>query len=404
MGLRRTLARLAATAPAPVFAVSGPSQCDAIRRLRLDSRVEVVPTPRQATVLLVAGDIPPALEHVLALVHDQMPAPRTTLRWRDGDGDCGAAVAELWRSLLAGTVGSESDWLPDVDPVPWRGVGPYGQGGTGMTGGVPYGRPLAGRGPDRDRLELDQVSARIGPLFPAFPVGLVLDVKLQGDVVQEAAVVASADWPVPSDVFHEAANGAVTVAALETARARHHLRWLADALRVAGRPALGLRALAAAEAAEIDLETVEVLARRVWRDPGLWASGRGVGLVASRPGLGPVSRAAGLADDARRDDDAYRQLGFAPVVRAEGDVRARWLQRVDESRQSVQLAARAGASVVDPAHVEGLRGPVTGDGESRLLDLLAASIVGLEWGDAVATIVSLDPQPVAEPAVTGATP
>ena len=66
---------------------------------------------------------------------------------------------------------SSPDALPDLDPAPWRGVGPFGQGGTGMTGGVPYGRPLAGRADDRDGLKLDQLLVRVGPFLPPFPPG-----------------------------------------------------------------------------------------------------------------------------------------------------------------------------------------------------------------------------------------
>lgn len=391
MGLRGRLAQLAATAPAPVFAVAAPAAHDEVRRLRLDPRVELLDTPRQASVLLLAGELPPSLDEVVPRVHDQMPAPRATVRAAELPGD---AVVAAWRGLLTGERASEPDLLPDVDPAPWRGIGPYGQGGTGMTGGVPYGRPMTGRAPDRDRLELDQLAARLGPILPALPPGLELDVRLQGDVVQEASVVHPAAWPAADDLFRRAVGGGVRVVDLELARARHHLRWLSDALRVAGRPALGIRTLAVAESPALDAALVERLERRIRRDPVLRVAQRRVGVVRG-PGLGPASRAAGIADDERSRDPAYVALGFEPVVHDGGDVASRWRQRLGEARQSLALAAAAESAVVEPSAVEGLRGPQAGRGSSALLDELPAVLAGLEWGDAVATIWSLDVEPVA---------
>lgn len=73
----------------------------------------------------------------------------------------------------------------------------------------------------------------LGPLFPAFPPGLVLDLKLQGDVVREA-VVRPGPWAGQGTAFgrhtdsgnpfHSALAAPIGVARLEVARAVHHLR------------------------------------------------------------------------------------------------------------------------------------------------------------------------------------
>src|SRR3546814_14127208 len=72
--------------------------------------------------------------------------------------------------------------------VPTRRFSDLGQGGTGMTGGVPYGRPLPGWAEDRDGLKLDQLQLRLGPAYPGLPPGLVLDLHMQGDILQDVGI------------------------------------------------------------------------------------------------------------------------------------------------------------------------------------------------------------------------
>ena len=158
----------------------------------------------------------PAQLEALQRVHDQLPHPRATVAWRPGgaaagisvarsvDGSVDAVVAALHAasaSVLADPSSSTDDLLPDVDPNEWRGVGPFGQGGEGMMGGTPYGRPMAMTGDDRDGLALDQLHLTLGPFLDALPAGLLLDVTLQGEGLQDVAprvdgVVADA---VPAD-------------------------------------------------------------------------------------------------------------------------------------------------------------------------------------------------------------
>jgi hypothetical protein len=413
--LRRALARLATTAPVAVFPVVGRGGRDLVRRLELEGPAELASSPRGASVLLVAGQLPRALWDPAIAVHDQLSPPRATVLWDAGEtpfadaplvhtvDEAAALVRRLARDADLGNAGEPPVRL-DVDPVEWRGVGPYGQGGTGMTGGTPYGRPMTDRAPDRDGLRLDQLLVRIGPFLPGLPPGLALDVKLQGDVVQEAAVAdnpfaGGASGPVArlDDPFERALVEPVPIAELELARARHHLLWLAEALRVQGLAAAGRRSLrlgfrlTAAAGPAFDRLCRLVVRSQVLR----WSLPTAADdVVAGEPDLGPVSRAAGHPTDARRLDPAYRALGFEPVTQRGGDVASRWRQRLAETDQALALARAAGdteSSVTDV--VEGPRGPISRDGPSasaRLLPLLPRLLAGREWGDAVATIVSLD--------------
>lgn len=422
--MRAALARLAADSPVPIFVLAGQGAAGRVDGLRLDPRLRLVDSPRAASLLLVAGRLPRSWLRPALRIHAQMPHPRVTVWWPLGyaprslerrfagvvrvaaQEDVAAVLVRLQQALLRRERASEPDLLPDVDPAPWRGVGPYGQGGKGMTGGVPFGRPLATRAADRDGLELDFLPIRVGPFFPPLPVGLVLELRSQGDLLQEARVVEPAPGrPLPGDVdpvFLRALAEPVPLAALERARARHHLRWLAGMLRFHGLHALAGRALALAEAALVGAAAVRALGRLLERTLALGWATRGVGIVPpeqlrGQP-LGPVARAAGLAEDARSVDPAYRALGFTPVTHREGDAHARWRQRLAEAAQALELAERAGDRLLAGGEgvVEAPRGRLTAGGAtaSPLLELLPALLAGQEWGDAMATVVSLDLPPV----------
>lgn len=414
--IRRLLTPLASDAAVRVFPLAGTSSAADVQDLRVSDQVRLVDSPRSATVLFVAGALPEALHDAARRIHDMMPHPRATACWVRSSATGGVkalfpsawdiaasehpveSLRQLQRELLTGRRPSEAALLPDEDPAPWRGVGPYGQGGAGMTGGVPYGRPLAGRAPDRDGLELDQLPVRIGPFFPPFPSGLVLDVRLQGDVIQEVTIAGHAFVsPADDDPFRRAMAVPTSIAELELARARHHLRWLAHALRVQGLESLGRRVLGLVRRLDPTRQSeVVALGNLLERARTFTWSTAGVGvtspdLVVGR-GLGPVARAAGLPEDARTGDFGYRNAGFEPVTHADGDARARWRQRLDETIQSLALAARAGHQRTDGAgSVEAPRGVLAPAAEPFAgLELLPGLVHGMEWGDAVTTIVSLD--------------
>ena len=196
------LAKIAGLAEVPVFVAIGEgAPSDTASSLCKNPALRSVETPRAAAILLVVGTIPDALLPQLHRLHDQLPHPRATVLWHSGNRlseattvggreDIGASLKDTHKGLLAGSLATEPDILPDVPPNEWRGIGPHGQGGKGMMGGTPYGRPMAMTAADlRDGLELDAYTADFGPFLPMFPSGLALTLTLQGDVIQSVAVV-----------------------------------------------------------------------------------------------------------------------------------------------------------------------------------------------------------------------
>ncbi len=202
------LRRVAANAPVPVFVARGGGSGLLPLELAADERLHLVATPRHASVLLAVGRFPGALGAALDRVHDQMPHPRGAVWWTaDATGERPAAlrpatvvaggnagVAEtavgVHRALLLGERVSAPDVGEDRPPHAFEGRGDYGQGGEGMMGGVPYGRPMAMTADDRDGLSLDQVSGTFGPFLFGLPNGLQVEAALQGGIVQDARLVA----------------------------------------------------------------------------------------------------------------------------------------------------------------------------------------------------------------------
>lgn len=416
MGLTARIAELAAAEPVPVFAIAGSGMRAAVQDLRLDPGIRIVDTPRAAAVLLIAGPTEARYTEALARIHDAVPHPRATVVWRtvepfvgsrgeasivvDGDDPVPALQAALL-AMLMGDRPSEASILPDADAADWRGVGPYGQGGSGMTGGTPYGRPMAELGPDRDGLRLDILPVTLGPFFPRLPVGLELDLRLAGDVVtgvEVAAARSAATVNGPSSPFVRALSGHVSIAELEVARAREHLRSLSDALIAQGLSAHGHRALRLAHDVRAgDGRRVRAFAGRVRRSGvfrwSLPKTGRLDPATLGGLGLGPIARAAGLAEDVRVEDAGYRALGFTPHLTDVGGPPGWWQMRLEEAARSLDLASVAGVRTTAlVGRVESPRGRLEPDDSptERALKLLPEILAELEWGDAVATLVGLD--------------
>ena len=412
------LDRLAAKSTPPVFVAAGMGAAEVVAQLEASGEIHRVDSPAAATVLLVVGGIPRALEPSVAAVHDGMPHPRGTVHLPLGFDhgslptsphalvagsaeDALAVIRTVFAELMSGRRPSDPPLLPNVDPNPWRGVGPYGQGGSGMTGGTPFGRPLAELRADRDGLRLDVLPLRIGPLFAPLGTGVTLETTMAGDVIVEAQL-ADSPFAQPSDggsptIFQRALNMQVPIAELEIARARDHLRWVASSLAVMGLPALAMRALRLAAEPVPDARRVAALGRRLraLRIPSLPWAGRGPldsdavrGLA-----LGPVSRASGERDDARTDEPSYRRLGFEPLIGKAGDAAERWNLRLREAAASLDLAQRAGGTEAwGSGVVESPRGRLTPTSApfSRVQALVPRLVEGLEWGDAVVSLASLD--------------
>ena len=237
--------RLAAAAPVPVFVAAGSGGRRAVREVLGDGRFELVSSPRHATVLLVAGAVPHHDQAALAHVHDQLPHPRAVVWLAPGSvppafvdptvGDPSRLdlVVEAHRQVVSGQRPSSPRLLPAEHPVAWQGTGDHGQGGEGMMGGTPYGRPMAMTGPDlRDGLQLDRVPVSVGPyLAPWWPPGLELDLELQGDVIVRAEVADARPFDGVLDGAVTAGGGAgpdvvleVLLALGDRGRAR---RWIA---------------------------------------------------------------------------------------------------------------------------------------------------------------------------------
>ncbi|MGH2749220.1 MAG: hypothetical protein ACRDKB_15060 [Actinomycetota bacterium] len=410
--LLRSIAR---RAEARVFCVAGSRFAENARLLRLSQGIRLAATPRAANLLLIVGKLDTGLVAPALVAHDALSPPRATVWWRGEaqaplvranfpdaiviqGNDPVPALKRVHEELVMGEREGEQPLLPDVEPAPWQGIGPYGQGGKAMTGGVPYGRPMPERADGRDGLKLDFLPVRVGPLFAPFPVGLALDVKLQGDVIQEATLENFAHaWASERSIFHRALRAPVAIHDLEVARARSHLQWLSEAVGIAGAASLSERILRLAQRVEPeDGDEIRALERSLRRRGFLGWNTRGVGVIdpnMSQGITGPVARASGLPIDSRADVDAYRRLAFEPLVQEGGDSAARWIQRLREAAQAVELAARAGD---DRAGGEGViespRGALTSqEGPSHAIARLVPSLLaGMEWGDAVTTIASLD--------------
>ncbi len=415
MGLSRTLRRVAGRSEARVFCVSHSHSRDRARLLRLAPGIQIANTPRAANIMLIVGDLHPGLAAPAIVAHDALAPPRATMWWRGDDrsplapasfpaavvvddADPARPLKQIHKELVSGEREGEAALLPDVEPAPWRGIGPYGQGGKAMTGGVPYGRPMPERADDRDGLKLDYLPVRVGPLFAPFPPGLALDVKLHGDVIAEATLENFAGASTRgTTIFDRALSHTVPIRDLELARCRSLLYWLSDAVAVAGPASLSERILRLAERVAVgEGDTIRGLERALRRRGFFGWNTRGVGVLKAntieRAG-GPVARASGSAVDKRTEDEAYRRIGFDPVVQDAGDASARWVQRIREAAQSLDLAERAGdARAGGSGVIESPRGPLTdGGGPSRAIAKLVPSLVtGMEWGDAVTTVVSLD--------------
>lgn len=403
------LRSLAALGPVPVYPAIGPDMASAVQRLALAPEVALVATPRHARVLLVAGMHPATADQALRRVHAQLPRPCTTLWYRsrpfpeleqpqiiDDWDELPGRLKALHQTLLSGSRDQEPILLPDTPPAPFEGRGDHGQGGEGMMGGTPYGRAMAMTADDlRDGLALDSLEVTLGPLYYGLPPGLVLDLSLQGDLVQHCRVIAPPYPAPPTAPFAEALEQPVPIASLELARARHHLHRLAQALDLSGLGAISARLLRSAMALKPGI-------RLPWLQPLL----RGSALLASvaarcgalstdqaRTAGGPAARAAGLAIDARSDDPTYRQLGFQPIVQHESTTRSRWRQWLLEIDQSLMLSARAAEQDTHTAQIGVVESP---SGRLTLHQpiadsspMLEAILPGCEWSEALALIASL---------------
>lgn len=255
----------------------------------------------------------------------------------------------------------------------------HDHGGMEMPGGL----SMAGRGPDRDGLQLDQLHVPLGPLLPDWPAGLVVSTTLQGDVVQQVEVDVLREESVHEGFWDEPwrrAGSGQEVARGEGARRRvaGYLDSLARFLRVAGWPDSAVSAarsrdeLLAGARAEQVTPRLQRLIRKLRRARTLrWLT----------DGLGVLSSV--------RAESAGFEGGVLRASRGDGDVTARWqtwlteierlLPQVDDTTalltESVLLHDKSGA---DPRSLPAL---------AVLPDLLE----GAELAGVRLIVASLDP-------------
>ena len=310
-GLRERLLRVAARRP-HVLLVTAPGR----ERLRWAAEAWLAAagwpralSPADADVLLVAGEAGEAgeeLRQVVDRVAAGVPAPlvRTQAR-RAGDLDDVLRAAQ--RRLADG--GDRPDRV-----------------------GLPEEPGMADRGDDRDGLRLDVLHLPLGPVLPAWPAGLVLDVALQGDVVQEAT-------PRLLPAVEDGWSGDVAPARLAAAR---DLDLAADVLHLAGAGALASRAARlrdglVAPAPDADLPgRVRALAARVGGARLLAAALRGT------PTAGDGGNVATMLADRLADRLAAAAAG---AERGRGPTPAFWSDEAVAGRMHALPAALPGGEL-----------------------------------------------------------
>jgi hypothetical protein len=215
---------------------------------------------------------------------------------------------------------------------------------------VPGGLPMADVGPDRDGLMLDRLRVALGPVLPDWPAGLVVDVVLQGDVVQEASArildPPAHDHAAPTSFWSDADSTA------DHARRRvaRHLDALARLLCTAG-----------------------------WADPAAKARHLRDELLAGAPAESLRSRAEALVGTVRRSRTLRWML--RGVGAGAGDVTALLAARL----AAIQAAL---AAVENPAHAAD---DDPGSTATSTSDELAELLVGAELAEARLIVAAVDP-------------
>ncbi|MFR9802380.1 hypothetical protein ACL02T_08760 [Pseudonocardia sp. RS010] len=227
---------------------------------------------------------------------------------------------------------------------------------------MPGDLPMADVGEDRDGLMLDRLQVALGPVLPDWPAGLVLEVVLQGDVVQEARARLVDDplgdpfWTPrpPGDTEH----GDVADPARRAAR---ELDALARFLAVAG-----------------------------WSAPAARARRLRDGLLAGDPPDPAVTSAEALVRQVRRSRTLCRMLRGLPHVPARFALR---LDAVDDACAALREPATRAAAGVSP--------PPGGDRTRPELGELERLLVGADLAAARLLVAAADP--VTEGSTEGST-
>lgn len=305
-------------------------------------------TPADTDVLLVAGTPAGDMASAVQAAWAAVPAPRVRAEAARPDQVAGALDAA--RAELASASRQRHEAA--------RGGGP-----------VPGGLPMADRGADSDGLKLDQLHLRLGPVLPDWPAGLVVQVTLQGDVVQEAEAqhlgVATAGGSFWDEPWRRAAAGeAVTAGTAARRSTAAALDSLGRFLAVAGwdSAATTARRLRDEILAGTSASEPRRFAARVARSRPLAWSTRGMGVIADAP---------------ERTSDVTARY-------------RRWCDDIAELAGRLDDASPLRDSVLAPPRGR----PATGRPPSAaLLELLPGLLRGAEFATARLIIASLDPDP-----------
>ena len=209
-------------------------------------------TVADADVLLVTGSPGPEMGTIIDHTWSQMSQPRARIQIGQTDSieDAlkaarDALTAPAPRPAVAAPSSEHHDEGHNEDH------GDHGDHDAMSPGGI----ALAEGADDRDGLEMDELHLPLGPVLTHWPVGLVLDLTLNGDVVT-AATATQIDSPARAHRPDPAAE-----------RAARLLDAAASLLSLAGMPALagrarGLRDLSLIDPA-MDAQAVDDLAKRL---------------------------------------------------------------------------------------------------------------------------------------------
>jgi hypothetical protein len=345
---------------------------------------KAVPAPRARATAAHPGEVPGALEAARARLADRVS--------QQALATAGASRGPLHRGGADGQAGHEPDAtgheMGHGEPDDMGGHhGEMGRAEHGdmdmgdmdmhMDMGPVRGLPMAHEGDDRDGLRLDRLHVPLGPVLPDWPAGLVVQLTLQGDVVQQAEpeVLGGGSGSFWDEPWRRAAAGE-GVATAEAARrgAAAHLDSLGRFLSVAGWDAAAVTArrlrddILAGIAPGRLRPDARRFSRRVGRSRTLaWLTG----------GLGVLGAADAAAAGARG--------------RAAGDVTARyrrWCDGLDAAVSALEDTSR-----LDPASLEPPRGPAgdAGPSSAGLLAVLPGLLAGAELAAARLIVASLDP-------------
>ena len=387
MDLTARLLRFAAARPhvLVVPAVGGTAQRLAVEAELARRGWPVSMSPADTDVLVVAGIPGPELAAVVELLWRQVPAPRARTdvatasaaapaldRAADDLADAARQRREPARPFSparhgapAGASTEHSEHRPSAlggteraghehDEHEHSGQQPssHQHGGHQHAGGMkmPGGLSMADVGPDRDGLMLDRLCVPLGPVLPDWPAGLVVEVVLQGDVVQDASArildPPTYDQPAAPSFWSDP-DGAADHARRRAAR---HLDALARLLGTAG-----------------------------WADPAGKARHLRDELLADAPAQSLRPRTEALVGQVRRSRMLRRMLRGAGA--GAGDVTALLAARL----AALQAALDA---VENPAHAAD---DDPGSTATHTPDELAALLVGAELAAARLIVAAVDP-------------